>query len=121
MGSEWTINSDYAEASRFKSYHKKHPRESAACFENLNSVGLALEEFGRPGAFQLGFFRHEGGNVWRIGQTNVRHARETRLYVYLLVDGKTVYVLTIGDKSQQKRDIQRCRVLAEEIRKKAQP
>lgn len=71
--------------------------------------------FGKPGAFHLGFFRPEGGNVWRIGQSGIKYACETRLYVYLYVREFTVYVLTIGDKSQQRLDVQRCRVLAKEI------
>ena len=112
---DWIINDDFAEFNRFKQYRKKHLHETESCMTNLMKVRCALTESGRPDAFHLGFFRSEGENIWRIGQTQVRHACETRLYVYLYVKGFTVYVLTIGDKSQQKKDIQRCKNLVKAI------
>jgi len=113
----WEINGDFAEANRLREFDKKHPEEYASCFMNLKKVIGLLEDFGQPGAFHIGFLRSEGSNVWRIGQTGVRHGCETRLYVYLYVKGLTVYVLTIGDKSQQRKDIQRCKNLALAIEK----
>ena len=111
----WEINGDFSETNRLRDFDRKHPKEYASCFMNLKKVVGLLESLGQPGAFHIGFFRSEGGNVWRIGQTGVRHGCETRLYVYVYVKGLTVYVLTIGDKSQQKQDIQRCKDLAKAI------
>lgn len=112
---EWMVNYEFAESHRIKSYREKHAEEFDACVANLARVMEALADFGKPGAFHLGFFRSEGGNVWRIGQTRVKHACETRLYVYLYVKGLMVYVLTVGDKSQQRKDILRCKNLAKAI------
>ena len=115
---KWVVNRDFWEPNRFRAFAKRHPKETGACLDNLEKVRGALSDHGQPGAFHFNFFRSEGGDIWRIGQTNVGHACETRLYVYLYVKGATVYVLTIGDKSQQRHDIQRCRELAKEIEKR---
>jgi len=119
-GDGWIVSKDFAEGTRLKSFFKKYPKEFGACFENLSRVVQALIDFGQPGAFQFGFFRSEGNNVWRIGQTGIGHSHETRLYVYLFVRGKTVYVLTIGDKSQQRQDIKRCKDLAKVIEQRSE-
>ena len=92
-GNGWAVSKDFAEKSRLKAFFKKHPQEFGVCFESLSRMMQALIDFEQPGAFQLGFFRSEGNNVWRIGQTGIGHVHETRLYVYLFVRGKTVYVL----------------------------
>lgn len=73
--------------------------ELAACFSNLDHIVALLNRYKNIGAFQVGFFRSEGENVYRIGQTGVKHAVETRLYVYVYTTGHTVYILTIGDKT----------------------
>lgn len=109
MAELWSINDILAERNRFREFGKKHPRELAACFSNLDFVISLLNQFGSADAFQVGFFRSEGGGVYRIGQTGVKHAAETRLYVYVYAVGRTVYVLTIGDKKQQAGDIRRCK------------
>ena len=109
MSEMWEISGVLAEKNRFKTFDKKHPRELAACFSNLGHIVRLLSHYGNVGAFQVAFFRSEGGNVYRIGQTGVKHAAETRLYVYVSVIDHTVYVLTIGDKAQQADDIRRCK------------
>ena len=109
MAEMWEISDALAETNRFKAFNKKHPRELAACFSNLGHIVELLNRHGNVGAFQVAFFRSEGENVFRIGQTGVKHAVETRLYVYVFTVGHTVYVLTIGDKTQQADDIRRCK------------
>lgn len=111
----WTINDSYAESNRFKKYGKTHPSETTSCFANLGRVCDQLRA-GEPfGSFRLNVFRHEFGNVWRVGQTNVPSARETRLYLLVAVVQKTLYVLTIGDKDSQRADLARCRGLETKI------
>ena len=109
MSEMWEISDVLAERNRFKVFGKKHPLELAACFSNLDHTVALLNRHGNVGAFQVGFFRSEGENVYRIGQTGVKHAVETRLYVYVYAVGRTVYILTIGDKTQQADDISRCK------------
>ena len=108
----WVLKSDYANEVRFQSYRKKHERELISCLANLNNLlhalnmGLSLQE-----ALGLGFFRSEGENIYRIGQSGVAHAKETRLYVYARITGPDIQILTIGDKKSQQRDIDWCKRL----------
>lgn len=114
--SNWSDNRDLAERSRFKDYNKKHPREFASCFVNLGLVMDLLNRHGGVKGFQVGFFKSEGKNVYRIGQTGVKHAQETRLYVHIDEASRCVRVLTIGDKSSQSDDIRRCHDVAKNLK-----
>lgn len=67
-------------------------------------------------AIPYGFIRSEHEDVYRIGQTNVEHPHETRLYVYACVIRTTIYILTVGDKSTQQLDINACRAKARELK-----
>ena len=115
---EWTISRDHAERNQFKAYAKKHGREVASCLANLQTLvdllndGITLDQ-----AASTRFFSSEGGGLFRIGQTGVPHAKETRLYLFVRIVAETIEVLTIGDKSSQRKDIQRCRVLIRRIEK----
>lgn len=104
----WALNNDLAERSRFKEYNRKHPREYASCFSNLTQLLTLLQQFGGVKGFQVGHVRSEGRGVYRIGQTGVKHARETRLYVHIDETARVVRVLTIGDKDSQSDDIRQC-------------
>ena len=102
---DWTPIDTYANARRFKQYQKRYPRELASCLRNLADLVLLLRAAGSPLSVGAGFFRSEGRNVWRIGQTGVPAAHETRLYVYIHVSSHGLYVLTVGDKNTQRGDI----------------
>lgn len=106
---KWGIDNTLAEKGTIKRYQKRHPDEVASCYANLLLV-LDRLNFGIPFAkVEYGFLRPEGGNVFRIGQTGLRHARETRLYIYVKVVETTIFVLTVGDKDSQQDDINRCK------------
>lgn len=53
--------------------------------------------------------------MWRIGQTGVPHAKETRLDVYAALVGRTFYPLTIGDEESQKGDLANLRETANRL------
>jgi hypothetical protein len=114
----WTPNHEYAEKGKLKKYAKKHQREVAACLANLETLcetlnmGLTLQQ----AETGLGFFSSEGGDLYRIAQSGVPSAKETRLYVYALVTGGNVYVLSIGGKDTQQNDIRHCRDIIRRIR-----
>ncbi len=112
----WVVDSGLAERSRFKAYNKKHPNEYAACFVNLDVVMALLNQFGGVKGFQLGFFRSEGKNVYRIGQTGVKHAKETRLFIHVDESNRCVRILTIGDKDSQPEDLRRCHEVAKNLK-----
>ena len=108
MPDRWTIEEELLERNRLKHYAKRHPREAASCLRNLALVLAALNEGVSPSLLRFGFFRSEGQNVWRIGQTGIPHALETRLYLYVRVVSNKLFPLTIGDKTSQQDDIDRC-------------
>ncbi len=114
----WTLNNDFAERGQFKRYAKRHGREFAACFANLDRLCAMLNGGGtlQQAETGLGFFSSEGGDIYRIGQTGVPHAKETRLYVFALLIGGAIYILTIGGKDTQQDDLQRCREIVKRIR-----
>lgn len=114
----WTFDGQYAQKSRFKQCGKRHGVELNACLKNLGRLvealngGLTLQQ-----CCAFGFFRSEGKDVYRIAQTGVRSAHETRLYVYARITGSTICILTVGDKNTQQDDIRWCHSTADEIRR----
>jgi hypothetical protein len=85
-------------------------------FANLDRVLGILREGRKIGSFQIGFFRPEGEGVFRIGQTGVPSAKESRLYVYPNEQNHTRYVLSIGIKDGQSRDIGEAKTIVREIK-----
>ncbi|HBF34359.1 TPA: hypothetical protein DDW35_07325 [Candidatus Sumerlaeota bacterium] len=109
----WQISIELASKKQFKDYKKKYPREYLSCFANLERLLEFLNQ-GVQGAFEIGFLGSEGENCWRIAQTKVQSAKETRLYIYVYSDENTIYVMGVGNKETQKKDI---REIKEVIRK----
>ena len=112
----WIESYEFADANRIKHYAKKHRREYVSCLANLADVIAALNNGAAVTAIPCGVFRSEHEDVYRIGQTNVKHPHETRLYVYACVIRTTIYVLTVGDKSTQQSDINACHAKARELK-----
>jgi hypothetical protein len=107
MHIEWEIDISLASKSAFKSFKKQHEREFVSCFANLNKIVTALNSGKKVAALanNPAFFRPEGMGVFRIGQTGVGSAKESRLYVYPDEKSSIVYVLAIGTKETQNKDI----------------
>ena len=112
----WEIDSQHAVKSAFKKYARKHRAEYASCFENLDRVVEILAKGHAWGSFQVGFLRSEGDGIYRIGQTGVPHARETRLYIYAVVEQQRILLLTIGDKDSQQDDLRQAKAIVQTIR-----
>jgi hypothetical protein len=113
---QWQIDASHAIGSKFKKFAKNHDRENDSLFANLQRILDILNTGHKLGSFQVGYFRSESDGVYRIGQTGVASARESRLYVLPVVETKTVYVLGIGDKDTQAGDINEAKELAEVIK-----
>ncbi len=114
---KWVVKRDYADENRIKKYDKKHHAEVVSCSANL----VRLESFLNSGgtlrqALNFGFFRSEGEDVYRIGQTKIVSAKETRLYIYARITGPEIQVLTIGDKSSQQTDIRKCKEIVRSLK-----
>ncbi len=112
----WLLNVDYASKSNFKQFNKRHPNEYRSCFANLKKVKGLLESGCKVGGFQIGFFRAEGEGLYRIGQSKVRGAKETRLYVYPSEQDKRIYILRIGTKDSQQADMRKAKGILRQIK-----
>lgn len=95
----------------------RYPAEVASCINNLGNVLVALSQGTPVNAVPFSFFRPEGGGVFRIGQTGVPSAREMRLYVTFVFVRGVAYVLSIGTKNTQSRDIADSIRAAQQIRR----
>lgn len=107
MDNKWNINTQYATNTRFKRFRKNHEKEYVSCFSNLEKI-IGLLNSGKSVALLANnpsFFRSEGGGLFRIGQTCVIGAKESRLYVYPDETTKAMFILDIGTKENQQQDI----------------
>ena len=93
-------------------------RELKAVLGNLDSYLVTLNDGRNPYHRAAGYIHHEPDGVIAIDQKGGGKAlAETRLYVYPDTDTCTLYLLLLGDKNSQKRDIQDCREFVASIRK----
>ena len=107
----WSIDTSLATASAFRQFRKKHPREYDSCFNNLDKIIRLLDEGKTLSEIQYNpsFFRHETEGIFRIGQSGLAGAKESRLYIYLSFSGRMIYVLGIGTKETQQADLRQAR------------
>ena len=105
-GIKWNIDNSFASKSKFKKVAKRHTAEFDACMGNLDKVRNQLLTGAKLGSFKLGFFRSEGDDLYRVGQTGVSSAKELRLYVYFYQsECGVIYPITIVTKETQQADI----------------
>jgi len=113
---EWQIENAYASPNKFKRFAGKHPAEFDSLFANLNKVKRLLECGHKIGGFRVAFFRSEGEGVYRVGQTGVHSAKESRLYVFPDEQNHLMYILNVGDKDSQSRDIDESKQIVRRIK-----
>jgi len=116
METEWQIDNAYASPGKFKKFSGKHSAEFDSLFANLDKIMRLMRAGNKIGGFSVGFFKSEGEGVYRIGQTGVPNAKESRLYVYPDEQNKLIYVLTVGDKDSQQNDINESKELVRKIK-----
>ena len=118
METKWKTDGRFlANVHQAKKLGRTYQAEVASCMANLKRV-LALLDANVPlGSFRFSFLRPEGGGIYRIGQTGVDAAREMRLYVAFEEAARTAYLLGIGTKNTQQRDIASARLQVRRIGK----
>ena len=106
----WTIKRTDSLASRLKKLEKKNGREVRAVLDNLDTYLVSLNQGVRPmQLFQHGFVHNEKKGVHAIDQSPLKKGfKALRLYVYPDESTHTLYVITLGDKSQQPNDVNDC-------------
>jgi hypothetical protein len=119
---EWTLETTDVYLRRHKYYEKKHPHELAAMIGNLDAYFETLNKVNNPLQVKAGFIHNEPDGIKGIDQKGGGQKvklKQTRLYVFPNSSDKTLYLLTIGDKSSQRDDINFCReYVRKEIQKK---
>jgi putative component of toxin-antitoxin plasmid stabilization module len=113
---EWLIENAYASPGKFARFSKKHEVEYDSLFANLDKIIRLLRSGNKIGGFRVGFFRAESEGVYRIGQTAVANAKESRLYVFPDSEANVMYVLTVGDKDSQSEDINEAKQIVKRIK-----
>jgi hypothetical protein len=119
MQDEWTLDLSLASTSAFNKFQKNHSREYVSCFSNLYWIIEILNDGQKISKLDHNpsYFRSEGKGLYRIGQTGVVGAKETRLYVYPDEQDKIMYILAIGTKEGQKDDINNAHRFIKSIKK----
>lgn len=107
MQNKWEVDFSLASGSSLRRFQKNHAHEYASCLRNLDRVIMLLDDGNSLRSLNRNpsFFRSEKRGVYRIGQTGLVGAKETRLYVYAAEREKVVYVLGMGTKESQTTDI----------------
>jgi len=114
----WSINTEFKEESRFKRFEKKHRAEYLSCMARFADVLMRFDEVGYPQLIDKGYFKSEGEDVYRISQARVQNSLEVRLYIYVCMIESKLYPITMGDKTSQQEDINRCHMVARKIKAK---
>ncbi len=104
--------------AKAKKYTKNHPKEMAYVFQHLKTYFQALCEGTQPIQIKerFRFVHNERNGIYAVDQRGgAKNLAEIRLYFFPHVPSKTLYLLTIGDKNSQSRDINECRDMVKEI------
>ena len=93
-----------------KLYVKKHPIELIAVLDNLDKYFEALRKGAESQFINAQYIHHEPKGIKALDQSGKKRGKlkQTRLYVYPDEAHKHLHLITIGDKSSQKADIQLC-------------
>ena len=114
----WELDHTEKYETTYKRYAKKHPHELTAVLSNLDKYHSALNSIGKVLQITAGFIHREPNGVIALDQKGGGRKvklKQTRLYLYPAVEEKVVYLLIIGDKKTQTKDIKYC---SEFVRKK---
>jgi hypothetical protein len=99
-----------------KYYEKKHPNELAAVLRNLKRYLALLEVAPNSKAVQAGFLHPEPKGIIAVDQKGGGgNLQETRLYTYADEARELLYIITIGNKSEQSTDIELSKQFVESI------
>ena len=103
----WSIDVFLASKSAFIRFQKNHHKEYVSCFSNLEKIKRLLNQGKKLAEIEHhpSFFRHETNEIFRIGQSGLTGAKESRLYVYPCFRENVIYILGIGTKETQQSDL----------------
>jgi len=117
---KWVTETTDKFERKYKEYEKKHKFELQAVLVNLNKYFEALQEIGNPKVIKAGYIHPEPMGIIAIDQKGGKKKvklKETRLYLYCGVENNIVYLITLGDKKSQSKDIEYSKSFVKKIRK----
>jgi len=107
----WAIDVSLASKPTFSRFQKNHNKEYVSCFNNLEKIKRLLNQGKKLAELEHhpSFFRHETNGIFRIGQSGLKGAKESRLYIYPCFREHVIYILGIGTKETQQSDLIRAK------------
>lgn len=112
----WEIEHTDRFEARYKRFEKKHPGELKALLSNLERFKGAVEAGIPPHFVEGNFIHNEPDGIKAIDQRGAygKGLKECRLYLWACEEDLVLHLLSIGDKSTQRKDIPQCQ---KEVRK----
>ncbi|MEX1229590.1 MAG: hypothetical protein WEB58_05080 [Planctomycetaceae bacterium] len=121
-GPMWELEYQAEFERKVKKYAKKHRQETMNAAANLQAVLEGLNAGLKMRQIVRGFIHDEGEGALAVDESGRgKHLLGTRLYFYPDEPTETVYVVTIGDKDSQKRDVKTTQDFVSRLRKNRQP
>lgn len=116
----WTIETSPTFARRLKQFLKARPRELRAALSHVEDLLAELNAGAKPLNVRHGWWHDERQGLYATdqkGATGKGHV-QLRLYVYPETVYEVLWLLTIGEKNTQKRDLQACREMTADLEPK---
>lgn len=104
-GKMWQLDGSYSNKKEFKRFEKSHQDDLDSCSANLGRYLIELNNDKSYFTFDPGYLHREGGNLIAFGNKGGASAKECRLYAYVDIEEQVLYVLGIGGKDSQSKDI----------------
>lgn len=113
----WRVRQTDEYDRQLKWFYKKRSAETDVVLDNLETFLEALNRGFSPKPPAFGFLHIEPTDMLAIDQSGSgRKLRQTRLYVYPDTAKEHLWLLTIGDKSTQRNDIEKCKRFVGQIK-----
>ena len=118
---QWNFYEIEAYRKRRRHFDKKHQFVLVALFHNLAEVQSIFEFGDNPrNIVKHPKVRNERHGLYAVDQRGATtKIREARLYFYPDFENQRVYLIYIGFKSEQQKDLRRCHEIVKCIKKEA--
>ncbi len=117
---QWELEETTRYVSRYKHFDRKHSRELQALRSNLERFVDAINDGQLPHMVTGKFIHNESDGIRALDQTGGfgRGLMESRLYLFADTSEQVLYLLCIGDKGEQKKDMIDCRRMVGKLKKR---
>lgn len=116
--SGWKLVSTEEYDEAFSDYNENRPNELVAVVANLSKYHDTLMQLEHPQKITGKYVHKESKGVKALDESGsgFNNLQATRLYIYPDVKTKSIYLITIGNKKSQKKDIKFCEVFIDQLR-----